>query len=141
MNIFQKITVAAIVATFPQVSALSKNDLPAELLQMPLITGASVSADWGTLSPGKTLALRYTEESKIRTIAFGGQPGQEVIKKIQSDDFKGRSIIIAVDFFFWDSTLPEINHSIKALERMINEASSLSLPIVLGEIPELLPGR
>ncbi|SFM82829.1 hypothetical protein [Nitrosomonas communis] len=141
MNIFQKITITPIVAIFLQVSALSKNVLSAELLQKPLITGASVSADWGTLSPGKTLALRYTEKSNIKTIAFGGQPGQEVIKEIQSNDFKDRSIIIAVDFFFWDSTLPEINNSIKALEKMISQASNLNLPIVLGEIPELLPGR
>jgi hypothetical protein len=141
MNIFQKIIITAMVAIFFQVSALSKNALSAELLQKPLITGASVSADWGTLSPGKTLALRYTEKSNIKTIAFGGQPGREVIKKIQPNDFKDRSIIIAVDFFFWDSTLPEISNSIQALESMMSQASNLNVPIVLGEIPELLPGR
>jgi hypothetical protein len=64
-----------------------------------------------------------------------------VIKKNQANDFKARSIIIAVDFFFWDSTLPKIDPSINALESMISRASNLNLPIVLGEIPELLPGR
>jgi hypothetical protein len=56
MNIFQKITITPIVAIFLQVSALSKNALSAELLQKPLITGASVSADWGTLSPGNSIS-------------------------------------------------------------------------------------
>ena len=143
MNIIDllKKTVAATAVATIHTSALSQPVLPSELLEKPLITGASVSADWGTASPGKTLALRYTENSKIRTIAFGGHPGRDVIKRIQPQDFKDRSIIIAIDFFFWDSTLPDIRESLKALDSIISYSSDLGLPIILGEIPELLPGR
>ncbi|RYZ87683.1 MAG: hypothetical protein EOP04_11115 [Proteobacteria bacterium] len=47
-----------------------------KIFERPFITGASVSADWNTKSPGKTLALCYTKESEILTVAIGGGPGK-----------------------------------------------------------------
>lgn len=101
----KKTLLTALAAAAVNTQAISQPTSPEIVLEKPLITGASVSADWSTSSPGKTLALRYTEKSKIKTIAFGGRPGRDVIREIKPRDVEGRSIIMAVDFLFWDSTL------------------------------------
>ncbi|HYX36179.1 MAG TPA: hypothetical protein VE954_24010 [Oligoflexus sp.] len=141
VNLVKKTALAGAATASIHTTALSDTMAPEALLAKPLITGASVSADWSTASPGKTLALRYTGKSHIKTIAFGGRTGRDVIKEIKPKDVQDRTIIMAVDFLFWDSTLTEAEPSIKALENLMSQASNLSLPIVLGEIPELLPGR
>ncbi|WP_141736199.1 hypothetical protein [Oligoflexus tunisiensis] len=141
INLLKSTAIAATAAASFHTAAQASSISPATLLEKPLITGASVSADWSTSSPGKTLALRYTDKSKIRTIAFGGRPGRDVIKEISPKHLEDRSIIMAVDFLFWDSTLSEVGPSLKALDSIMSQASRLGLPIVLGEIPELLPGR
>jgi hypothetical protein len=41
----------------------------AQVFKTPLILGASVSADYGTLSPGRSASLRYTEPSRIQVMA------------------------------------------------------------------------
>jgi hypothetical protein len=114
---------------------------PKTVFQRPFITGASVSADWSTKSPGKTLALRYTDESQIKTVAIGGRTGKEMIRQINESQLKDRTIILAIDFLFWDSTDNDFTASHQALEKLVGYASARKIPIVLGEIPELLPGR
>jgi hypothetical protein len=112
-----------------------------QLFEQPLITGASVSADHGTASPGKRAALRFTLPIKITTLAQGGTPGRVTALRLDQSALKGHSLIIAMDLFFWDSTLPNPEDSLKALESVIHRARSLDVPILLGDIPELLPGR
>lgn len=119
----------------------SNQDPLKQVLEKPLITGASVSADWTSLSPAKKLALQYTEAEKIKTIAFGGRPGAETIKSLRQEDLADRTSILALDFFFWDSTLPSVDRSLKALKELRKKASQKNVPLVIGEIPELLPGR
>ena len=111
------------------------------IFEKPFITGASVSADWNTKSPGKTLALRFTGAPKIQTVAIGGRPGKEMIKQVEEAKLNDRTIIIAIDFLFWDSTLSDFGSSHSALDKLVGLASARKIPIVLGEIPELLPGR
>lgn len=132
---------AAVTAGLVQGQATAQTFSPNAAFKKPLVSGASVSADWNTLSPGKTLALRYTDPKSIKTIAFGGRPGREVIKDIRREVVQDRSIILAVDFLFWDSTLSETGPSVKALDQLVGYAEERELPLVLGEIPELLPGR
>jgi hypothetical protein len=112
-----------------------------ELFQKPLITGASVSANYGTASPGRRAALRFTSESDIYTIAQGGTPGRLIALHLDHAALKGRSVIIAMDLFFWDSTLANPESSLRAVESVIQKARSLSIPVLIGDIPELLPGR
>ena len=112
-----------------------------QLLERPLITGASVSADYGTASPGKRAALRCTLPTKITTLAQAGTPGRVTALRLDQTALKGHSLIIAMDLFFWDSTLANPEESLKALESVIHRARSLDVPILLGDIPELLPGR
>ena len=111
------------------------------LLARPLITGASVSADWSSFSPAKKAALRVTPAKNIRMIAFGGTPGIRIWPRVRGEDLVDRTLIAAVDFFFWDSTLPSPTESIETLHDLVGCARKLEVPLVLGEIPELLPGR
>lgn len=112
-----------------------------KLFERPLILGASVSADWLAQSPGKKLALRYTELHQIKTIAFGGSPGLQVLKHLSEEDLSDRTIVIGVDLFFWDSTFPSPEASMKALKKLVDQTAELDIPLVLGEIPELIPER
>src|SRR5688572_6905011 len=68
-------------------SSESSKEALNKLMEAPLIAGASVSADYNSLSPGKTLALRYTAKSKILTRAQGGRHGVETVKTIKAEDF------------------------------------------------------
>jgi hypothetical protein len=110
-------------------------------MQRPLITGASVSADLTTESPGKRLSLRYTDRASIRTIAQGGRSGRATISTLSASDFKDRTAIIAMDLFFWDSVMIDTYASLKALKYIVTLAKNLDVPLLLGEIPLLLPSR
>lgn len=106
----------------------------------PLIVGASVSAGHAAPGPGTLLSARYTEPKNVRTIAYNGTPGHVVLKQIPQKTLQDHSVIIGVDLFFWDSIYPTAPASIAALERLVTEAEKVRIPIVLGDIPDLLPG-
>lgn len=123
-------------------SAASAKSGPAPLkdaLHKPLIIGASVSADYGSPSPGKKLALEFTPSHQIRTIAFSGRPGLQVLQHLKAQDLHDRTIVIGVDLFFWDSLIPLPQASLAALERLVNLSQERDIPLVLGNIPSLLP--
>lgn len=109
-------------------------------MQRPLIVGASVSADWKAKSPGKLLALKYTKDSDIKTIAVGGRSGRDVLKNVNATDLKDRTIVIGLDLFFWDATLKSSAESLTAMNKLLASVRELDIPIILGEVPLLLPG-
>lgn len=109
------------------------------VLAKPLILGASVSADHSSPSPGKKLALAHTSAHAIRTIAFGGRPSLQVLPHLKPEGLKDRSIVIAVDLFFWDSLLPSPQASVGALEDLLGRVKERGIPLVLGNIPNLMP--
>jgi hypothetical protein len=110
-----------------------------QILQRPLIVGASVSGDYLTSSPGKRLALRYTSSEHIKVMARNGKPAREVLKSVNESMMKDRTAIIGIDLFFWDSFGGNINESLSALEKLQKLSSKNKLPLVLGEVPELSP--
>lgn len=110
-----------------------------EIFKAPLIVGASVSADYQTQSPGKRLALRYTEEKNIHVMAQRGKPGKEVLQNLKMESLKDRTAIVGLDLFFWDSFNGSPMESLKAMEKLFKMAKSKNIPLVLGEVPELVP--
>jgi hypothetical protein len=118
--------------------ALTKIDV-AEAFKKPLIIGASVSADYHADSPGKELAFRYTKPSEIKTIAKNGRAGKDTLQLVNLNTLKDRTIVVGVDLFFWDSTKPNPKESIKALNKLMSQVREKNIPIVLGDIPTLMP--
>lgn len=116
----------------------SRSDL--DLFSKPLIVGASVSADWAALSPGKRLAHRHNSEADVRVIARGGQTGASVLGLLRPRDLDDRSLIIGFDLFFWDSARGSLEVSLKKLDELVAEAEKRRIPLVIGDIPELAPG-
>lgn len=112
-----------------------------ELFSKPLITGASISADWASLSPGKRLSQKLVSTADVKVVAQGGQTGASVLSRVTPSVLKDRSIVIGFDLFFWDSTRSSIDGSLKALKRLVAEAEALRIPVVIGDIPELIPGH
>jgi hypothetical protein len=111
------------------------------LFEKVLVTGASVSADWLSPSPGKRLGWKHGGRDSVVTIAQGGHPGREMIRRLSPEVLAGRTSVIAIDFLFWDSTHPTPTPGVEALDRLIALARGAKLPLILGDIPELLPGR
>jgi hypothetical protein len=109
-----------------------------DLFHKPLIVGASVSNDVGTESPGRRLALRYTEADKIQKVAVSGATGVTVEPGITELVLRDRTVVIGIDLFFWDSTRRSSEPSAEALNRLMERVSKLGIPIVLGNIPALL---
>lgn len=128
-------------------SALGKSDfLSVEkklkiLLQKPLIIGSSTSADRISQSPAKKLSLDYTSLENIKKITRNGSGGFKILKDLHSIDLSDRTVIIALDLFFWDSTLKSsLNLSYEQMERLIKMAEERGIPLIIGNVPELLPG-
>ena len=112
-----------------------------EAFARPLILGASVSGDFLTESPGKRLALRYTKLAQITVIAKKGTAGKELLKSMPASALKDRTSIIAMDLFFWDSFAANPAESLKAMDRLVKLAQQQKIPIVLGNVPALMPTR
>ncbi len=113
---------------------------PSVALAKPLIVGASVSAGFKAQSPGKNLALRYTTEDHVKTVAFNGKPAKEVLQQVNARTLENRSAVIGLDLFFWDSVHPQPKESIEALHLLVNRAARKNIPLILGDVPELLAG-
>lgn len=111
------------------------------VLKSPLILGASVSQGFLADSPGKVLAKRYTEAKNIRTIAYNGSSSIDVLRRAPTESFADRSVVIAIDLFFWDSILSSPDASLKGMHRLFKEVSERKIPLVVGDIPDLLPSR
>lgn len=125
-------------------SSISASDLAVSDLQLfskPLITGASISADWASMSPGKRLAERLSPKTDVRVIARGGQPGASVLNGVTPAVLKDRSIVIGFDLFFWDSTRASADAGVRALKTLIANAEKAGVPVVIGDIPELIRGH
>jgi hypothetical protein len=121
-------------------SKIAEADLK-KIFNKPLIIGASVSADYLAESPGKRLAKRYTKSSEIVTKAIGGRAGRDLLPTLAAKTFDDRSVVVGIDLFFWDSTFRDPKPSLAALDRLMTDVKKRNLPIVLGEIPGLLPSR
>ncbi|RYZ82998.1 MAG: SGNH/GDSL hydrolase family protein [Proteobacteria bacterium] len=111
------------------------------IFERPLILGASVSGDYLTESPGKRLALRYTKSDQIKVIARKGTPGKELLKSVSASAVKDRTVIVAMDLFFWDSLAASPAESLKAMDRIVKLAREQNIPIVIGDVPALMPSR
>lgn len=111
------------------------------IFERPLILGASVSGDYLTESPGKRLALRYTKPDHIKVIAKKGTAGKELLKSVSASAFKDRTVVVAMDIFFWDSFAAAPGESLKAMDRLVKLAQQQNIPIVIGDVPALMPSR
>lgn len=123
-----------------KVSALPRATV-SEIMLRPLILGACVSADANTPSPGKRMALHHTQHDKINKIAFEGRLGREIIRCISQQDLEDRTVVIAIDLLFWDSTLPCVTETLYELYCLVEKCRRRHIRLVLGEVPELLWGR
>lgn len=109
------------------------------LLARPLIFGASVSAGYGTPSPGMFLARREVAGADVRTLARGGAPGRAMIQSLTDRVLRDRTLLVTVDFLFWDSTNADSSPGLAALTELLERTREHSVPVVIGDIPELLP--
>ena len=112
-----------------------------EVLKKPLIIGASVSAGFGAEGPGDRLAKRFTAKENILNKAVPASTGRSHLAQLTPELVKDRSVILAMDFLFWDSVYPDVKPSFQALDRLIRLAGARKIPLVIGDIPALLPSR
>lgn len=111
------------------------------LLHRPLLVGASITADRGTMSPGRRAALEFTDPSEIVTIARSGWAGKRILRELGPNALRGRSIVVGVDLFFWDSLEADPQESVKAMKALVDRAARENVPLMLSEVPELIAGK
>lgn len=107
----------------------------AERLQRPLIIGASVSSGFLTKGPGERAAAWY--QGTPTNVAHSGASGHQ-FSGISGASLAPYTSIIAVDFLFWDSTSEDVGPSLAALRRLEAAAERAHVPLVLGDIPNLI---
>jgi hypothetical protein len=90
-------------------------------------------------SPGQILAQRYSQEGNVRKIAFNGSPAVKTLAVTNGESFADRTAVIAVDLFFWDSVQQNAEHSLKVMRRLFAEVRARNIPLVVGDIPQILP--
>lgn len=122
-------------------SPLARAENVRDICRAPLITGASISANYLTASPGRRLCLRHTEEKNIDTIARGGRNSLDLLPLVGEHALEGRTAVFALDLFFWDSVLRNSAKSVAGLKKLIQRAADAKIPLVLGDIPELMAGK
>lgn len=124
-------------------SLSSASSVPNPVLQKslarPLILGASVSANHFTSSPGQRLALKYTQPGQIKVVAGNGRRGYDSVKLATAAVLADRTAILGVDLFFWDALQPSASASVVAIENIVALAKSRNIPVILGEVPTLMP--
>lgn len=143
ISIFQKGIIFMLLASsaLGKTSPTSTEQKLKAIMQKPLIIGASISADRISQSPAKKLALDYTKLDQIKKITRNGSGGFKILKDLHSVDLSDRTVILALDLFFWDSTLKSsLDLSFEQMDRLIHMADQRGIPLVLGEVPDLLPG-
>jgi|GEM_PF-2601637 len=113
----------------------------AENLKSPLIIGASVSADFMSDSPGKILASKYTSTGNIKKIAKWGAGSSEILDRIKERHLKNSTSIIGLDFLFWDSVNSSVSEASKNIVTLIAMAKQKNIPVIIGDIPNLLSGQ
>lgn len=112
-----------------------------DLLQKPLIIGASVSSGFLSKSPGDRLAERYTSPENIVNRAVPGAPSFHHLPVLNDELVSDRSLVIAMDLMFWDSVINKKNLSLHALSLLIDLCKKREIPLIVGDIPDLLRGR
>ncbi len=110
----------------------------AETMARPLLTGASVTSGHTAPSPGLLLSEKFHTADKAITLARNGAKGVDIIPEITDAALSDRTIVIGIDLLFWDSTLGNIGPSAAALEKLINMCAQKNIPLVIGDIPNLV---
>ena len=139
-KIFAKIAFisCAYLSSTSSVLAQIRNPEFEALFNKPLILGASVSTGKVTKSPGDRVSERYTRPENIINIARNGKTGSSYgpIDRELSD----RTIIIGIDFLFWDTARSNPQNATRALDALLASAKSKNIPVVLGDVPGIAPG-
>ncbi len=104
----------------------------------PLIFGASVSAGYGTPGPGDVAGRMLKPRENITNIAKNGAQGR-YFKNLNPQSISKYTVLIGVDFMFWDSALNDPTESIMALRHLVWSANKAGVPLILGDVPMLSP--
>ena len=131
--------VFAVVACFGsfQVQAATQSHQLKETFHHPVILGASVSSGFVTKSPGDRASERYTNAANITNLAKSGSYGKD-FGGVNMAWVRQFSAVLAIDYIFWDSTLNDTRASVRNLKNLISSAAHAGVPLVLGDIPELV---
>lgn len=125
-------------------SAKAPETPPKTLFSRPLIVGASISAEYFAPSPGRLLAEKWVKKPDVNVIAKGGASAVRINQRLSRANFKDRTVVVAVDYLFWDSVAAKsqagVTSSIKALQNLIDLSTAKKIPLVIGDVPDLMAG-
>jgi hypothetical protein len=138
MGIMTKFTFSAAIIT-TLFSAISTAQAKPCLFSQTMITGASVSAGLDGISFGDQLAEKYGTQKKLIHEAYSGVSGNAIIGyRSFSEKVKSASIVIAMDFFYWDqTTCGSVDWDAKVsktIDTLFDKTVKNGIPLVLGNL-------
>jgi len=87
--------------------------------------------------PGDIAARLVNGVLNAVNIAKNGAQGRS-LGNVNPTSLGRYSLIIGVDFMFWDSTEADPSKSLSALKNLVRSAYKAGVPLVLGDIPRLV---
>ncbi len=109
-----------------------------DVFKSPLIVGASLSANHqGIKSPGRLIASQLGFENNILQVAQPGGRSKFILASVNEQSLVGKSVVVAMDLFFWDSVDGLCDEASARAKRFIEMVAEAKVPLVIGNIPPL----
>ena len=106
--------------------------------QRPFILGASISANLRTPGPADRVLRRLgLAETSVDRLAENGATARLLLPQVAPSRVAQASVVMAIDLFFWDATLPSLRRSLLALDRLVELTATHRTPTVLATIPDV----
>lgn len=136
IKIFCLIGVALTVADAKAEEAFERVSLQ-RLFTRPLIVGASVSSGFVTAGPGTRATQMVMGTDTSVNIAHNGAEARSYMGSISVGSLANFSLVIGLDYLFWDTAQNDLATSRAALTNLISSAFRAGIPLVIGDIPRL----
>jgi hypothetical protein len=100
-----------------------------------LVTGASISAGWGTHPLQILREANAGKEPDVRVVATPGASSSAHMDRILATDPRSLDTIVAVDLFFWDMRGGDCKASLSNVHKLFEWTKAHQIDLVVGNIP------
>ena len=109
------------------------------LFTTPLLTGASISAGYGTTpgGPASVMARMLNSSAEISVQAISGATSITILSRLKPQD---PSVIMGLDLFFWDAAKNQCGGPfVRSTEAFFKKYQAKKIPLIIGRIPVGVP--
>ena len=108
-----------------------------ELFARPLILGASISANFVRKGPADRALERLGGQPRPVRLAGNGMTARRLSRRLDREAVAKASVVIAIDYLFWDASVPNLAKSLAALRKLVSLTEEEGVPLFLATIPKV----